>query len=212
MTTISLAIAVGHDIYRNGLYQLLKSEDGLEVSIETNSFHNLYKKLHETPMDVVLLGSNIKGFRLSSSVSLLKNDFPNLKVLVLANNYNYSAMCLLFQNGINSYLLRNISKTEIVKAIKKISYSDYYFQRGTPSVVKKSILKKQYSQSIEFNDREIEIIQLICEDKSNHEIAEKICLSIRTIEWHRRTILAKMNVKSPVGIIKYALENQLYQL
>lgn len=209
---IAIAIADSHEIYRKGLSLSLKVEDEFDINVETASFHNLYKKLEKKPCEVLLLTSNINGYGLSNSVSLLRSRFPNLKIIVLANEYEYSSMFNLFKMGINSYLLRISSKSEIVKAIKKITISDYYFQRGTPPMVKNSILKKQFSIDSEFNDREKDIIQYICEDKSNQEIAEKMCLSIRTIEWYRRAILNKMNVKSPVGIIKYAVSNQLYQI
>ena len=207
---ISLAIADGHDIYRNGLSSSLKLDQELDIKIEVDSFYSLYKNLHKIEADVLIIDPNIPGFQ-SSSISLLKSDFPTLKVLVLAENFHYSTLFSLFRKGINSYLLRNASQAEIIKAIKKIYGNDLYFQRGTPSLVKKTVIKQQYDQIKEFSDREIEIIQMICDDKSNHEIAEKICLSVRTVEWHRRAILAKMNVKSSVGIVKYAFANQLYQ-
>lgn len=209
---ISLAIADSHEIYRNGLSQILNLEDNLEVCIETNSFNKLFKKIGKNPVCVALITANISSYGLATSVSILKREFPDLKIVVLGGQYNPSVMVSLFQSGINSYLLRTSSKKDIISAVQTLNCKKYFFQRGTPTIVKNSVLKNKYNLIQDFNDREIEIIQLICDDKSNKEIADKVCLSIRTIEWYRRAILAKMNVKSPVGIFKYAVQNHIYQL
>lgn len=207
---ISIAIADSHEIYRKGLFLALNGESDFDIKIETPSFHTLYKKLEKNPCDVLLLTSKVKGYGLINCVSVIRSKFPNLKIIVLAESFEFVKMFDLYRLGINSYLLRLASKIEFISAINKVVENDLHFQRGTPVAIRKAILDEDFCLLAEFSKQEKAIIQCICEDKTSQEIAETLCLSVRTVDWYRRAILDKMNVKSPVGIIKYAISNQFY--
>ena len=110
---------------------------------------------------------------------------------------------------ISGYVLKNIGKQELVKALEKISAGGIYFSDEVlQEMTKASEIKKEKTE-IPLTAREIEIIQLIEKEMSNRQIAETLFLSERTIETHRKNIFRKTNTSSVIGLVKYAYEHKL---
>ncbi len=212
MTQTLIAVADKQNIYRRGLMLSLKDENDLKVTIETDNGLDLIRRLKKSPVDVLILDTQTEGLGGYETVLILKKKFPELNIIMLSQTEAYFSMLEYFKIGVKAFLLKDISKSTIIKAINKVKKGEYYFGPHIPAHTRNLIINKQFKPNTDFNEREIEIIKLICEEKTNQDIADIMCLSRRTIEWHRRSIQSKMEVKTPIGIFKYAISHQLYRV
>jgi DNA-binding NarL/FixJ family response regulator len=123
----------------------------------------------------------------------------------------------MLEAGAKGYLLKNAGKEQIKEAIRTVYAGDPYYCKTTSNKLTQMIAKSRFNPynkkpKIEFSEREKEIIGLISKEFSNKEIAEKLFLSHRTVEGHRLKIMEKMDVKNTVGLVVYAIKNNLLKL
>ena len=123
----------------------------------------------------------------------------------------------MLEAGAKGYLLKNASKEQIGEAIRTVYLGDPYYCKSTSRKLTEMIAKSKFNpykkkEKVEFTDREIEVIELVCQELSNKEIAEKLFLSIRTVEGLRLKVAEKMSVKNPVGMVLYALKHGIVKL
>lgn len=110
---------------------------------------------------------------------------------------------------ISGYVLKNIGKQELVKAIEKIAAGGIYFSEEVINEMKLARQRKKQNREAHLTGREIEIIRLIEKEYNNKQIAEALFISERTVETHRKNIFRKSNTNSVIGLVKYAYEHKL---
>lgn len=118
--------------------------------------------------------------------------------------------------GVNGYLTKNADPEEIIKAIHTVNENDYYFNDMVSKLMLKTIVKKKQieqrtKENVQLNDKEKEILRLICMEHTNAEIAEKVFLSQRTVEGIRSTLLEKIGVRNTAGLVVYAVKNGIVE-
>lgn len=146
------------------------------------------------------------GMELTQKV---KKKFPNIKILALSVSYDVSIVHDLIDAGISGFIIKTIGRDELIEAIKTIAQGNIYFSREVSNEILRSLSNKSEEETYHLTDREIEIVKLIAQEFSNAEIADKLCISERTVETHRKNIYRKTNTKTIVGLIKYAVEHKL---
>ena len=158
--------------------------------------------------DVLLLDIESQGINDNSTIKKIKLLYPKIKILVLSNNHEIASIIEMIESGVNGYLLKDIEINELIVAIKNINGGKNYFHNTIISRIiehNKSGEKKINLLTI----REVEILKLISEQKSNKEIAEELFISLHTVISHRKSILKKLKVKNTAGMIQHAFKNKL---
>jgi len=143
--------------------------------------------------------------------------YPHVSIIALTMFDEDDLIVEMLESGARGYLLKNAHKDEVFDAIKTVYTGDTYFCKHTTAKLTKLISKSRYNpyKPIErplFNDKETEIIRLICGEFTNKEISDQLHLSVRTIEGYRERIQEKMKVKNAAGIAVYAIKNGIYKI
>jgi DNA-binding NarL/FixJ family response regulator len=152
-----------------------------------------------------------------ASTKIVSEKYPSVNIIALSMFDQDNLIIDMLEAGAKGYLLKNADKKEILEAIKSVYNNKPYYCRTTSAKLAKLISKSKFNpynknEKPIFSAKEIEIIQLICQENTNKEIGIKLFLSPRTVEGYRLKILEKMNVKSTAGIVIYAVKNGLYTL
>jgi len=212
MSIIKIAIADDYTIFRDGLKVGLQKEKGFEVVLEADNGRDLIAGLARVVPDVIIMDLKMPIMDGIEATIELKKKFADIKVLVVTMYEDDKFIIHLMQNGANGYLLKNADPEEILKAIYSVYESGYYFN----DIVNKALLKKlvmkgnikpSFKQNIDFTERELEVLQLICEEKTAAEIGEEIFLSPRSIEGIRQRLIEKVGVRNTAGLVMFAAKN-----
>ncbi|WP_018478997.1 response regulator [Pontibacter roseus] len=213
---IRVVITDDHRIIREGLRALLDQDEELEVVGEAANGKELLDLLEQTEADVALLDINMPVLDGYATVGLVKERFPQTRVVALSMLNDVPSMQRMIENGATGYVLKNTSYDELTTAIKLAA-------AGTPFIcsgMSVDMLQRFSNQaaipdgsvaeeSSGLSKREMEVLLLIAEGYTNAEIADKLFVSKRTVETHRQNILEKTKAKNTAHLIKYAMEHKL---
>lgn len=143
---------------------------------------------------------------------MVKEQFPGIKILALSMSGQGDVVNEMINNAdIAGYLLKNTGKQELTTAIKKIAAGGIYFSEQVLAELEKFSNVKKENEENHLTQREIEIVRLIEKELSNKDIADKLFISERTVETHRKNVFRKTKTNSVLGLIKYAYEHKLIQ-
>ncbi len=213
MIKIKIAVVDDQRLFRRGLISLISEFNELKVTIEAENGKDLIDKMEGNLPDVVLLDLEMPEMDGAQTLAYLKVKHPKIRVLILTMHNEESIIAHMVENGAHGFLLKNDPIETIIDAIHSVIDTDYYFDdRVSKALLTRLItgekIKPKFSKVV-LSEREIQIIQLICEEFTDREIAEKLCLSVRTVNGHRIQILEKIKAKNTVGIVMYAVKNGL---
>jgi two-component system, NarL family, nitrate/nitrite response regulator NarL len=207
---ISLGIVDDHQIVIDGLLSLLKDEPGFKFVFATTSSKEVLDKLKSMPVDILLTDVMMPELPGNVLAREVKKTFPAIKILALSMNGEGSLVNEMINDAdISGYVLKNIGKKELVKAIEKVANGGIYFSDEVIEELQKVANRKKENEQAHLTDREMEIIRLIEKEYSNKQIAEALFISERTVETHRKNIFRKTNTNSVIGLVKYAYEHRL---
>ncbi len=209
---IKVFIADDHEIFRDGVKQLISNEPDMEVVGTASSGEEALELLKEKPADVVIMDIRMSGMNgLETSRTILKSD-PNTHILFFSLYDRDDYVVTALEMGASGYILKDTSNKIFLKGIRAVSNGQFYFTGDVTDVlIKKYRELKDVKNSPEISPssiqsslskREIQILNMIREGKTNKEIAEEYNLSVRTIETHRMNILRKFNVSNFDELIK----------
>ena len=214
MSTIKIAIADDYKIYRDGLKVGLSPDDKLEVIFEADNGEDLMKGLETITPDVIIMDLKMPIMDGMEATKEVRKKYPSIKVLVVTMYDDDKFIIHLMENGANGYLLKNTEPDEIRKSIYSVHENGYYFN----DVVNKALLKKlvlknnlkpSFNQNVELTEREMEVLKLICEEKTAAEIAKEIFLSPRSVEGIRQRLIEKVGVRNTAGLVMFAVKNNM---
>lgn len=207
---IILGIVDDHQIVIDGLKSLLHGHDQFEVVIECTQPLEMLSLIEKKPIDILLTDIMMPVLNGAELSKLVHRQFPEIKILALSMSGQGDLVNQMIDDAdISGYVLKNIGKQELVKALEKISGGGIYFSEEVLHEMTRASEMKKENEEAHLTAREIEIIQLIEKELSNKQIAEQLFLSERTIETHRKNIFRKTNTSSVIGLVKYAYEHKL---
>lgn len=199
-----------HQIVIDGLKSLLHGHDRFEVLIECTHPADMPELLREKPVDILLTDIMMPGMNGAELSKAVHELFPEIKILALSMSGQGDLVNQMIDDAdISGYVLKNIGKQELVRALEKISGGGIYFSEEVLAEMTRASEMKKENAEVHLTNREIEIIRLIEKELSNKQIAEKLFLSERTIETHRKNIFRKTNTSGVIGLVKYAYEHKL---
>jgi two-component system, NarL family, response regulator NreC len=213
---IKVFITDDHELYLEGLCLLLKKQEGVEVVGTCLSGKELLAKLPGTDIEVLLLDVNLPDIEEEELLKRIRQERPTIKVLYLTMMRGTRYIHKLMKYGVQGYLLKNAGIEELNMAIRTVASGGEYFSKeinifDVNNDFRNTITIDDKQVSEILSKREIEILKLICKEFSNGEIAEKLFLSISTVETHRKNLIAKLGVNNTVGLVKYAIRNNLIE-
>jgi DNA-binding NarL/FixJ family response regulator len=211
---IRVIIADDHKIIRVGLRGLLEREKDIDVVGEAENGNDLLHLLKKISTDVILMDIDMGSTSGIATTKQVKELYPSLHVLGLTMHDEQNYIIPMLEAGASGYLLKDAGHEELLGAIHTVNNGDSYFSQKVSATLlhaithqKEAPAQKINKDKIPLSDRELEVLQLIAKEFSNGEIAEKLFISIRTVDTHRRNLLEKLNVKNTAGLVKYAMEN-----
>ncbi len=213
MSPIRVVIADDHKIIRVGLRGLLEREKDIVVTGEAANSDEVLNALATHATDVVLMDIDLGDTNGIATTLKIKKIYPLIHVLGLTMHEEPDYIIKMLEAGASGYLLKNAGREELLAAIHAVAKGDSYFSQKVSATLLQAISrqrenpeKKKPTIESPLSDREIEVLRLITQEYSNGEIAEKLFISIRTVDTHRRNLLEKLQVKNTVGLVKYAIE------
>ncbi len=209
---IKIAIADDYKIFRDGLKVGLGTEDNFEVMLEADNGEDLLAALPQSMPDVVIMDLKMPIMDGMEATKQIRKLYPDLKVLVVTMYDDDKFIIHLMEIGANGYLLKNAEPEEISKAIYCVTENGYYFNDlVNKALLKKLVIKNQikpsFNQDIELTERELEVLKMICEEKTATEIAKEIFLSPRSVEGIRQRLIEKVGVRNMAGLVMFAVKN-----
>ena len=208
---INIIITDDHTLFRKGMVALV-SDFGFagEIKEAGNGAELLALLAGANPLpDVILLDLKMPVMDGVEAHSKIKQLYPDVKVIILTMEDDEQYILHLISEGVNGYLLKNAEPDEVETAIFKVIEKGMYFPENITDIVMKNLAKKEKPEVVfnpGFTEREQEVLQLICRDFSNIEIADAMHVSIRTAEGYRQKILDKSGAKSMAGLVLNALK------
>jgi len=210
MDKIKLAIADDHKIFRNGLKATLEDCGNFDLMLEASNGKQLIAMLNTALPDVILMDIKMPELDGIQTTAHIKQHYPNIKVLALSMFNEDKYIVDMMKAGASGYLLKNAEPEEIIEAISTVYQKDYYFNEHLSVTLIKQLSSNNKNGGatqypVDFNDREIEVLKLVCQEYSNQEIADKMCLSVRTVEGYRARLFEKTHSKNLVGLVIFAV-------
>ncbi|MFN9708438.1 MAG: response regulator [Burkholderiales bacterium] len=209
---IRVAIADDHQLMREGLRRMLENTSGIDLVGETESGHQLLKLLRERPVDVALLDMSMPGMPGMELIKRVKSDFPQTGILVVTMHAERQYAMRAFRCGANGYLTKDSAADELTSAIRKVARGGGYVTSSMAEQLAMGLNSFNDTAPHErLSDREFEVFRQIMLGHRMTDIAEKLHLSIKTVSTHKARILEKMQLSSMAALIKYGLENSIFE-
>ena len=219
---IRIALADDQRLFRYGMSMLLRDMAGVQVVLECANGEELLAALKTTPVDIVLLDLEMPVLDGIETTKRIKQDFPQIpgvssgvKVLILSTHEENKFIYHLMDLGANGYVLKNAEPDEIDTAIRSVHANGFYFSELVSRVmlhglVKKKQVKPTFNEIDPLSERELEVLRGICRERTAAEIAEKMFVSPRTVDFHRNNLLLKTGARNTAGLVVYAMTKGLY--
>ena len=211
---INVLVADDHQIIRDGIKALLNNIPGIHITCEASNGLEAIEILRNNSIDLVLMDITMPKLNGVEATKVIAEKFPAVKVLTLTMHDEESHIVKMLKVGAKGYILKTTGKRELAEAIKTVASGESYFSKEASSKIMEHFMKdkggqKEGTVGRDLTKREIEVLRLIAEENTNSEIAEKLFLSPRTVDTHRRNLLQKLHVKNTAGLVKYAVEHHL---
>ena len=213
---IKIAIADDHKIFRDGIKMALAGKENLKMLWEAEDGKDLMHKVAIKKPDVLLMDIRMPEIDGINAIEMLRKEYEDIKIIVLTMYDDQQMINKMMEMGANAYLTKTTDPEEIYEAILTCMNDDFYFNSlVNNAVMGKLIQKKNVRQHygsavpINFNEKEIKILQLLAQDKTTEEISKIIFLSPRTIETIRQNMKSKVGAKTIAGLIMYGMRNKL---
>lgn len=206
---IKIIIADDHLLFIDGLASLLNGEKDITIENIANDGKELLELLAKEQPHIILLDINMPAMNGLEALKYIKQLWPAIRVIMLSTYSEEHLIGKAKKNGANGYLLKNCTKEELLQTIRLVMNNQTSFSCMHPK--EENIFDKEDNFLRQFNltKREIEIIFLLRTNFTNQQMADKLFLSIYTIETHRKNIMQKLGLKTPTALMKFIIEKNL---
>ncbi len=218
-STIKILLADDELLFRKGIAFLLEREKNIEIIFEAADGAEIIRYLaeNENHPDIILMDLKMPNLNGVEATKLIQKQFPDIKIIALTSYDSKSFISNMIQVGASSYLVKNATPAEMIFTINEVSEKGFYYNENVFKVIQDNIgfestkIKSDFDRDF-FTSREQEVLQLVCEQLSAPEIADKLFISPRTVEGHRNTLMIKTGSKNIAGLVVYALQNGIVEM
>jgi len=209
--TIRIALVDDHRLFRSGIASLINNFIGYKVIFEAANGEDLMHKISPKLLpDIILLDMHMPVMDGKTTAQWLLSTYPEVRIIVLSMFDDAERVLGMIKMGVKGYLLKDAEPYEFEQALQKVSQGDLYY----PEFVTR-LLINNFNQNLDpnrLNSRELEFLKLAGTELTYKEIAEQMCISVRTVDGYRDQLFEKLQIKSRVGLVLYALKNKLIDL
>jgi DNA-binding NarL/FixJ family response regulator len=205
---IRVAITDDHPIVIDGLLNAFGDVKDISIAGTYNNGADLLKGLQTKPADVLLLDLQLPDRNGSELAPILLQQYPDIRIIILSGIESTPYIKEMMQKGCKGYLLKsNTVKPVLIEAIKEVYNGGIYIEASIKEQLLHEMLiakRKLDKLNPKITQRELEVLNLIMEELSNQEIADRLFISLRTVETHRYNLLQKLNAKNTAGLLRIA--------
>ena len=216
---VKIIMVDDHQIVRDGIKALISDEPWIDIIGEASNHTELFALLNTLKPDMIMLDISMPEMSGIEIARQLTIDRPEIKLLMLSMYMSEEFITNAIEAGAKGYLTKTTTQEEILNALKVINERGEFYSDSVSNILLKSFIKKTQNkvsdskeQAIILTKRENEILKHFAEGLSNKEIADRLFISIRTVESHKNNIMQKLDLKSTVELIKYAIKNKIIEL
>lgn len=204
---IHIALVDDHTLIRKGLIELIQSFPKMEVVFDASTGEEFVQKLEKARRkpDVCLLDINMPGMNGFETLDVIRQRWPEQKVLAVSMHLNEFSIIKMLQKGANGYMAKMEEPHELYKAIVDVYFTGYYHSNAISPRILHLLLNNKKEALPRLTDEDLKFLALCSTELTYKEIADKMNVSSRSIEAHRSALFEKLNVKSRVGLVLYAL-------
>ncbi|PKO93782.1 MAG: DNA-binding response regulator [Betaproteobacteria bacterium HGW-Betaproteobacteria-1] len=206
---IKVILADDHAILRDGLKQILSETDDIQVIAEAESATEAIMIARKNPADVVVLDISLPDRNGVEALKTLKKENPNLAVLMLSMHKEDQYAIRSLKAGASGYLTKQGASSELVTAIRTVAKGKKYLTASVAESLANHLGDEEKPLHQTLSDREFQTLTMIASGMTVGEIAEKLCLSVKTISVYRARLLEKMRLHNNSEITHYAIKNHL---
>jgi DNA-binding NarL/FixJ family response regulator len=204
---IKLVITDDQKIILNGLQKIIAEASDIKLIGTCNNGDELLDALQQETPDVLLLDIYMPGKNGIELAGIISKSHPSVKIVALTNVDIIPQVKKMLQQGAVGYLLKDAAPEIIIDAIRKVAAGEKYLYADLQRQIMNNLFEPKAAHVI--TRREKEILQLVVDEFTNQEIADKLYLSLRTVENHRNNLLQKLGVKNTAGLVKAAISQGL---
>lgn len=219
MIKIKVGLVEDHQLVRDGIRSLIEGAENIEVVVEACSARGILELLKNSDPDILLVDISLPEISGIDLARIITSEYPKIRVIMLSMHTGQEFIFNSLKNGAKGYLHKSISRDELIEAIKEVYTGNEYFSKEVSGIILKNYLRQiKDPESADNNSeqkltpRESEILQMVAQGYSNQLIADKLFISVRTVESHKNHIMQKLELTTTVDLVKYALKNKLIDL
>jgi DNA-binding NarL/FixJ family response regulator len=215
---IKIVLVDDEVLFRKGISFLLSREENIEVIFEASDGVELidFLKGNNPKPDIVIMDLKMPLLNGIEATKIIHRDFSDIKIIALTSYDSKSFIANMIDVGAVSYLIKNATPQELFATINEVATKGFYYSEYVMSIIQNDLIaNKKTKCSLDngfITSRELEVLQLICKQKSTIEIGEKLFISPRTVEGHRNNLLLKTESKNIAGLVVYAIQNAIVSL
>lgn len=216
MKKIRILLADDHTILRDGIRALLSGEADMELVGEAEDGHAAVRMTDEQKPDVVLMDIGMPLLNGLEATRQIKQAHPCVKVLILTMHENEEYIRQVLACGAMGYILKDAAARELLDAIRTVHSGEAVLSPPITRLVIEDYLRwgdlKSRQNHSDLSPREREVLQLIAEGYTNKQIAEILCISIKTVQSHRSNLMQKLDLHNQGELIKYAIQKKIIEI
>ena len=219
MGKIKIIIVDDHQLVRDGIKSLLGGINDIEIIGEASDSKELFEKLISVRPDMLIMDISLPGISGIEITKMICEHYPGIKVMILSMYNSEDFIFNSLKAGAKGYLPKNTTRNELLEAIYAIHSGEEFFGEATSKIMVKSYVKRATDDEKPaekgnemLTAREIEILKLYVEGFINKEISDKLDISIRTVETHKNHIMRKLELRSTVEMVKFAIKNKIAEI
>lgn len=211
---IKVAIADDHKIFRDGIKMALTGKEYLKIIWEAEDGKDLIHKMKIKLPDVLLMDIRMPEMDGINAISILRKEYEAVRIIVLTMYDDQEMIAKMMEMGANAYLTKTTDPEEIYNAILTCINDDFYFNDLLNKAVLMKLQQKKTTRQFfpnpaTFNEKELNILRLLAQDKTTEEISKEVYLSPRTVETIRQNMKTKVGAKTIAGLVIYGMRNKL---
>ncbi len=209
----TIAIVNDELLVRQGLVRMFNDYQNIEILFEADNGKELLEKLKVRKPEVILLDTKIlEGVEV---IETIKQRYPDIKMVIITSDDSNEKICELIEAGASAYVTRKKGIKVIIKVINEVIEKGFYFDFDISKALAEGLSGKRKlkgNDPVKFSTRELEVAKLILKEHTTPEIAEMLCLSKRTIETYRDSMMAKTGSRNFIGVTKYFFRHNILEL
>lgn len=216
MNKTTVYIVDDHSIVIDGISSFFIGNDSFELIGSANSANELFNDLKTKQPDILILDIKLPGLSGTQICKLVSAEYSQMKIVFLSSNTDEATLNEAIKSGGRGYFSKDVTEEEFFFGLEKVKSGESYYSKGMQSILFNDYTRQTQENSLTTNDklsqREVEIVKLFAEGLSYNDIAERLFISKRTVESHKKNILEKLELKSTIDLVKYAILNGIISI